>query len=89
MTESEATSRAWSALRQHNLLDQVVGVGSIHLSTVQERQDCLGYDPLDVADYWYITFLLKLDENVVSQTPDSILVQIDNVTHDVEIVTQM
>ena len=89
MTEPEALSLAWSVLRERGLQDEVGKVGSIHFSTAQERREVLGKDHPDQSDYWYVTFSLKLDDGVVSQTPDSILVQIDNSTRVATILAQM
>jgi hypothetical protein len=80
MTEEEALERAWSVVREAGLEQEIVRLKTIRLSTAAEVREVLEVDEPDLADTWYVSFLLKLDAGVVYQHPDCILVTDDDGT---------
>ena len=97
MTEAEALDKAWAMVRENDLERDIVGLKSVHLSRVSEVREVLG-DNSDVrevlglpelADTWYVSFLLKLQEGVVYQHPDDILISIDDRTGEPTLHWQM
>jgi hypothetical protein len=89
MTEGEALERAWSVVRQAGIEQEIVRLKSIRLSTAAEVREVLEVDELGLADTWYVSFLLKLDEGVLYQHPDDILITVDDGTGDATVHYQM
>ena len=89
MTESEALAKAYAVVRGEGLQDQITGLKSVRLSLASEVRSVLGCDDPDLADTWYVSFGLKLDEGVVYQHPDDILLTVDDHTGRVTLHYQM
>jgi len=89
MTESEALIIASAVLHEAGLQDEVTGLKSIRLSLAAEVREVLGSTDPDLADTWYVSFALKLDEGVVSQHPDNILITVDDHSGQATLIYQM
>jgi hypothetical protein len=89
MTEAEALARATVAMQKEGLQDQITGLKSIRLSLASEVREVLGFGEPDVRDTWYVSFGLKLDEDVVDQSPDDVLFTVDDQSGEVTLVYQM
>jgi hypothetical protein len=89
MTEAEAPARATAAMQREGLQGEMTGLKSIRLSLASEVREGLRCDETDVRDTWYVSFSLKLDEDVVDQSPDNVLFTVDDQSGEVTLVYQM
>ncbi len=89
MTDQEALAIAWSAVDQEQLHDQIRGLAGLRLATAAEERDVLGIIDPQLRDTWYVSFWLKLEDDVVDQSPNTILIKIDDQSGNAELVYQM
>jgi hypothetical protein len=87
--EAKALELAWTVVRREGLEQAIVGLESIRLSTAAEVQQVLAVNEPGLSDVWYVSFLLKLEQDIASQHPDDLLITVNDQTGEASLHYQM
>lgn len=89
MTQDEAVAIAWATLNQHGRSGSVSRIASVRLRTAAEAREMFGENIPPWRDTWYIDFQLPLEPGVLLQSPDTLLVAVDDASEEGTIVYQL